>query len=196
MRVVLVLAAIAIVLVAAGAVLEPLLSGGPRGREQGRAAPPEGGPFASVDRHAASDSSRASAIAELGRRLRVDDMVPGRPSRTTPVDGRAVARRMLRETCGGSDRHDECREAVASAAIRRVWAGTPRGADQDGKAERLLLLGEQLSLTPLQVTNSIRAELDEQLTRAVGSGAIGWRRRNAAITCFETPADCRLATGP
>ena len=99
---------------------------------------------------------------------------------------------MLRETCRGSDRLDECHQAVSSSAIRRVWAALPREGDPVGKAERLLTLGAELSLTPLQVTNSVRAELDHQLGNAVRSGAIGWDRRDAAITCFDDPEVCPL----
>ena len=190
MRVVLVLVAAAAVLVTALVVLDPLSSKPPRGAPEVDAARPEAGPFALAERRPASDSGRASAVTELARRLRVDAVVPGRRGRT--VDGRAVAQRMVRETCTGSDRLDECHQAVASAAIRRVWASLPRAGDPIGKAERLLGLGDQLALTSLQVTNSIRAELDEQLTRGVRTGAIGWRRRNAAITCFDTPERCAL----
>jgi 2-hydroxychromene-2-carboxylate isomerase len=97
---------------------------------------------------------------------------------------------MLRSTCRGSDRLDECHQAVSSAVIRRVWASLSRTDDPAGKAEHLLALGDDLALTPLQVTNSIRAELDEELTRAVHRGAMGWRRRDAAITCFDAPERC------
>lgn len=192
MRVILVLAAVAITAIAAFAAIPPLLDDEPRGRTGEVVATPDRGPFAMAERRPSAAAARERAVAELAERLRVDAAVPRRRGRVTRTGDVALAREMLRATCRGSDRLDECHQAVSSSAIRHVWAALPRDADPAGKAERLLALGAELALTPLQVTNSVRAELDHQLGNAVRSGAIGWDRRDAAITCFDTPGECTL----
>ena len=189
MRVVLVVAAIAAVLVAAGAVLESVLSGPPREPDRAVAAPPETGPFAVAE----SGGRRVTPFADLTERLRADRLVPRQPGSALRVSDGVLAQRMLAETCQDNSR--DCRQAVGTSVIRRVWASLPRDGDPARKAARLLALGERLSLTSIQVRDSIRAELDSQLTLAMGRGAIGWPRRNAAVACFETPADCRLPRG-
>lgn len=186
MRVVLVVAAIAAVLVAAGAVLESVLEDPPRGRDQTRVAPPETGPFAI----AAGGSRSVTPFADLTERLRADPLVPRDRGSALRVSDGALARRMLRETCRDSGKN--CRQAVGTSVIRRVWASLPPGADPARKAARLLALGDRLSLTSIQVRDSIRAELDSQLTLAMDRGAIGWTRRNAAVTCFDAPPECAL----
>ena len=186
MRAVLVVGVIAAVLAAAGAVLESVLGDPPRGREAKAAPAPQTGPFAVAER----GSATVTPFADLTERLRADVLVPRRRGSALRVDDRVLARRMLRATCRDNSR--DCRQAVGTSVIRRVWASLPRNGDPARKAARLLALGDRLSLTSIQVRDSIRAELDAQLTLAMGRGAIGWPRRNAAVTCFDTPGECRL----
>lgn len=187
MRVVLVVAAIAAVLVAAGAVLESVLSGPPRGRDQAAAEqPPETGPFAVAE----GGGTRVTPFADLTERLRADVLVPRQPGSAQRVSDGVLAQRMLHETCQDNSR--DCRQAVGTSVIRRVWASLPPKGDPARKAARLLALGERLSLTSIQVRDSIRAELDSQLTLAMARGTIGWPRRNQAVTCFDTPPECAL----
>lgn len=183
MRVVLVVAAIAAVLVAAGVVLE---SDSPRGRDRAVTTPPETGPFAV----AANGSGSVTPFADLTQRLRADVLVPRQPGSALRVSDGVLARRMLAETCQDSSR--DCRQAVGTSVIRRVWASLPPNGDPARKAARLLTLGQRLSLTSIQVRDSIRAELDSQLTLAMSRGDIGWPRRNRAVTCFDSPPDCAL----
>lgn len=186
MRVVLVVAAIAAVLVAAGVVLESVLGDSPRGRDRAVTTPPETGPFAV----AASGSGSVTPFADLTQRLRADVLVPRQPGSALRVSDGVLARRMLAETCQDSSR--DCRQAVGTSVIRRVWASLPPNGDPARKAARLLTLGQRLSLTSIQVRDSIRAELDSQLTLAMSRGDIGWPRRNRAVTCFDSPPDCAL----
>ena len=190
MRVILVLAAVAVTLGGLAAASGLLDGGPPRGRAQQVVPPPERGPFALAERRPVAAAARERAIADLARRLQVDAVLRGTPEPLPRVSDTVLVRRMLQETCRGHDRLDECHQAVSSAAIRRIWSSMAHAADPVGKAERLLTVGQELALTPMQVRNSIRAELDEQLTRAVGRRRLTWRRRDAALDCFDTPARC------
>ena len=190
MRVVFVLAAVGAVLAAVAFVVEPLLDDPPRGRDQTAAEPPESGPFAVAARPTTPGSARVGAIADLARRLRADVLVPEETGRGPRPSDDDLARRMIETTCRDTTR--DCRQAVGTSVIRRVWASTSRRGDPVRKAERLLGLGRRLSLTSIQVRDSIRAELDSQLTLAIAKGDIGWPRRNAAVTCFDAPSECRL----
>ncbi len=154
-------------------------------------------PRARAAPRAAEPALRERLVADLAVRLGADPQGrrdAGRPAPRTEADALAAARRLQRGTCRRGSLEDQCHEAVASAAVRRLWRSMRRPGRHRQEAAVLIGVGAGLRLRGDEVVNAVRAEFDAQLTRAVRSGTLARRSYRRALACFDDPALCHGAT--